>query len=211
MKRLVSVAGTVGLVCALLTTSAQAASATGARQGRIHGIVFAHGASPFRTKSTPLTYHGGAVMDTNTVYAIYWIPSGYSVDPSGAGYEGVIDNYFRNVAADNGKTTNVYFSDTQYTGPSNEFIKYQSSFGGSVNSSGIDPTGAAIDTDSYPASGCRDRYTSVCLTDSQLQTEISNLISARNLPTGHGVEYFLFTPQNVGSCFGSSCAYSYFC
>ncbi|MBV8597216.1 MAG: hypothetical protein JO017_00190, partial [Actinobacteria bacterium] len=29
--------------------------------------------------SIPLTYHGGSVMRTNKTYAIYWVPSGYSV------------------------------------------------------------------------------------------------------------------------------------
>jgi hypothetical protein len=135
-------------------------------------------------------------MHTNSVRAIYWIPSGYSVS---AQYRSLIDGFFANVAADSGKTSNVYYSDTQYYDLSAP-IAYSSSFPGSV-----------IDTNAFPASGCRDSYTSVCLSDSQLQSEISRVVKANGWSTGLGTEYFIFTPKNVGSCFGSSCAYSYFC
>src|SRR5437588_544091 len=124
MKRLASIVGAVGLICALASASAQAASATGARQGRIHGIVFAHSqASRFRPRVNNLSYHGGPVMQAgNTVHAIYWVPGGYSVSTS---YESLINRFFTDVAADTGKTTNVYFSDTQYSS-----IAYNSSFAG---------------------------------------------------------------------------------
>src|SRR5690349_7249401 len=35
-----------------------------------------------------LAYHGGPVMHTNTVYAIYWVPPGYSVS---ANYQTLIN------------------------------------------------------------------------------------------------------------------------
>jgi hypothetical protein len=70
---------------------------------------------------------------------------------------------------------------------------------------------ALTDQDKFPSSGCRDRYIKVCLTDSQLRTELNHLITTTGLPAGLGTVYFLFTPKNVGSCYGSSCAYSYFC
>jgi hypothetical protein len=59
-----------------------------------------------------LKYHGGPVMHTNQVYAVYWDPSGV-IDPA---YESTINRYFGDVAADSlaAKTTNVYWSDTQY-------------------------------------------------------------------------------------------------
>src|SRR4051812_47382229 len=60
----------------------------------------------------PLTYHGGAVMHTNKTYAIYWVPAGESVSTN---YRTLVDGYFQNVAADSGKTTNVYATSAEYT------------------------------------------------------------------------------------------------
>lgn len=192
---------TTCLVAVCLVVAAVAAQAAvakpGAAPGRMRGIVFAHSrAASHRAGSGNLLYHNGPVQHTNAVYAIYWVPSGTSVQ---SGYQSVISGFFSNVAAASGATTNVYYSDTQYYDTTGS-IAYSSSFKGAVN-----------DTDALPASGCKDSYTSTCLTDQQLQTEIAKVISANQLPTGAGVEYFLFTPKNVGSCNGSSCSYSSYC
>jgi hypothetical protein len=144
-----------------------------------------------------LAYHNGPVMHTNVVYAIYWVPSGYSVS---SGYVSTINQFFQNVAADNGKTSNVYFSDTQYTDKTNGNILYNSTFGGYV-----------VDTNPFPTNGCTDSYTSKCLTDAQLRTEIQHVMSAQGWTAGSTHLFFMFTPKNVGSCSGSSCAFSYFC
>ena len=66
-------------------------------------------------------------MHTNTVYAIYWVPSGYSVSTI---YESLINRYFQDEAADSGKLTNVYSADTQYTDGTGS-AAYSSTFGGS--------------------------------------------------------------------------------
>ena len=117
-----------------------------------------------------LTWHGGAVMHSTTVYSIYWAPAGYGYQAS---YGSTIDKYFRDVAADSGKTSNVYAVDTQYTDGSGA-AAYASSFAGSLT-----------DTNAFPASGCTDApYTSVCLTDGQLQAELQGFIAANSLPTG---------------------------
>jgi hypothetical protein len=190
----------VGLLLAAFATSAQAAS-PGAMNpaGKIRGVVPAHGQSSRLPKRTSnLNYNGGPVMHTNTVYAIYWVPPGYTVSSN---YESLINRYFGDVAHDNGLTSNVYFSDTQYydtTSGTRAYIGYNSTFAGSI-----------VDTDAFPANGCSDRYTRVCLTDAQLQAEIKHAIGTR--PTGLGTEYFLFTPKGVGSCVGSQCAFSYYC
>jgi len=160
------------------------------------------------TVSSPgnLTWHTGPVMHTNTTYAIYWIPAGYSVS---ANYTGLIDGYFKNLAAASGAVTNVYTASTQYfdaTGP----VTTQSTFGGSI-----------IDTNPYPASGCTDYVdqtlttkAAMCLTDAQIQTELNRVITAQGWPRGLTNMYFIFTPKNVGSCFDSgstTCAYTYYC
>ena len=54
------------------------------------------------------------------------------------------------------------------------------------------------DTDAYPANGC-SAGGGKCITDAQLQTEISKFVSANGLPTGMGTMYFVYTPSGVAS------------
>jgi hypothetical protein len=130
-------------------------------------------------------------------YAIYWIPSGYSV---ASGYSSVINQYFTDVAADSGKTSNVYYTGTQYYDGSGS-VQYSSSFGGSYT-----------DTNPLPASGCSDSDTAVCLTDAQEQAEIKKDIAAARWTAGPSTEFFLFTAKGIGSCLTSSeCAFTYYC
>ena len=161
------------------------------------------GASPNATKGNTanLAYHLGPVMATgNTTYAIYWVPSGFTVSPN---YRSTIDRFFVDVAADAGLSTNTYFSDTQYTNAAKVKISVKSVFGGSV-----------VDTAPFPASGCTDTVddTSVCLTDAQLAQKIALVVaSTPGWSKGPNNLFFIFTPAGVGSCSGSSCAYSHFC
>jgi hypothetical protein len=134
-------------------------------------------------------------MHTNHAYAIYWQPAGSSVSSN---YDSLINGFFANVAADNGKTSNVYYSDTQYYDTIGS-IAYSSS------------ASSVVDSNAFPASGCSNPYTAVCLTDGQLRTEIDRVVSANGWPRGTGSAYFIFTPKNVGSCYGSACAFTYFC
>jgi hypothetical protein len=163
------------------------------------GYVPAHGVSRDGASSpNDLTYHGGPVMRVIKNYAIYWIPSGYSVS---ANYKTLIDRYFTDVAAASGANTNVYSVETQYydnTGP----IAYSSTFGGSVT-----------DTNPFPANAYGScGGPSKCLSDGQLQTEINNQITAHSWVKSLTTEFFIFTPKNVGSCDGpGSCSYSVFC
>jgi hypothetical protein len=187
------------VACVCAATASAAPPSAHNPVGRVLGVVPAHGkaASHLAGSGGNLTYHNGPVMHANTVYAIYWVPSGYSVSSN---YESLINGYFANVAHDSGLSSNVYYSDTQYYDLSGS-IAYNSAFGGSV-----------VDTNTFPASGCRDSYTSICLTDTQIQNEVSRVVKAQGWATGLGTEFFMFTPKNVGSCFGSSsCAFSYYC
>ena len=142
-----------------------------------------------------LLYHGGPTMTTNKVYDIFWVPSGYSV---ASGYSSTINQFFTDVAHDSGMGSNVYATDTQYSG-----IQYSSTFGGSVT-----------DTNAFPASGC-PLYNglSECLTDSQVIAEIDNQIAANGWTRSATTMFFMFTPNNVGSCFDdlSACAYTAYC
>jgi hypothetical protein len=154
--------------------------------------------------SSPLSNHGGAVMHTNKVYAIYWVPPGYTVS---ANYRSLIDGYFQNVAADSGKTTNVYATSAEYSdggGPA----AYSSTFGGSI-----------VDTQAYPTSGCTNTNPqtgspfATCLLDSQITTEIDRVAVAQGWPRNGTTMFFMFTARNVGTCFsgGTTCFAQYFC
>jgi IPT/TIG domain len=199
MKRTIAFATLIGALAvgvALVSSSASAVtSAAPQTPSHIKGVVPVIG-KQFPGAGNPLVYHGGPVMTTNKTYAIYWKPSGYSI---ASGYDTTINQFFTDVAADNGKSTNVYAVDTQYSS-----IQYSSAFGGSFT-----------DTNAFPVSGC-PLYggLSECLTDAQIQAEINNVIATEGWTKNGTNMFFMFTPQNVGSCFdssGSECAYTAYC
>ena len=149
--------------------------------------------------SGQLTWHGGPVMHSNRVYAIYWVPSGYSIS---ANYRSIIDGFFTNVAADSGKTTNVYATDAEY-GDGSGSGAYNTTFAGST-----------LDTQVFPANGCTNAPFSTCLTGAQLANEISRVALAQGWTRNATTLFFMFTPRNVGSCFdasGSECFASQYC
>jgi hypothetical protein len=136
-----------------------------------------------------LTYHGGQVFTSPpTVHNIYWVPPGYTV---AAGYQSVVDGFIENLSADSGKTTNVFYSDTQYTDGTGAHIAAGMSFGGS-----------ATVTDPFPASGCTDSALpgSECLTDNQIANEIAATAAAHGWSVSFPNMYNVLLPRNVGSC-----------
>jgi hypothetical protein len=187
-------------VAAALTGSLQ--TAHGSPPSHIAGVVPTIGHVGPQDQCNPpcgsgdLLYHGGPTMTTNNVYAIFWVPGGYSV---ASGYQSTINQFFTDVAHDSGMGTNVYSVATQYSG-----IQYSSTFGGSVT-----------DTNAFPTSGCL-LYNGLteCLTDAQIIAEIDNQINANGWTRNATNMFFMFTPNNVGSCFdsgGGSCAYTAYC
>jgi hypothetical protein len=199
-RRLAVILGSAFLLAAAAVMPAAAASRNEGQ--RMLGVVppIVHGAKPARpTKTNNLTYHGGPVQHGSRTYSIYWGPA----NAWDAGYASTINSYFANVAHDSGKTSNVYYSDTQYTDGAGA-IAYNVIAGATY-----------MDTAAYPANGCSDRATSICLSDSQLQSEIQRVMTLNGWTAvgsdGIQNEYFVFTPRGVGSCAGSSCAYSTYC
>jgi hypothetical protein len=72
--------------------------------------------------------------------------------------------------------------------------------------------GFFVDTAPYPASGCTDSATpGNCITDAQVQAEISKVMTAKGWIGGLNKMFLLFTSSGEGSCFGSFCAYVYYC
>jgi len=212
VRRLLSVLGVVLVLTVAWVAPAMAAPPSPASPAgppeRALGIVHvrgqAHAARPRQTNN--LSYHGGPVMLTgNVTYTIFWAGSNanWGDSPNAPQYIPTIRGYFANVAAASGSHSNVYSTDTQYYDTSNTHIAYSSSVGLSTT-----------DTTPYPANGCTDKATTICLSDAQLQTELINVMTAKGwTASSGGVQnmFFIFTPKGVGSCVGSSCAYTSYC
>lgn len=144
-----------------------------------------------------LLYRGGPVLSAaHTVYFIYWLPGGYSVSSR---YRSLIDGFMGNVAADGNKATNVYSSVRQYKDAQERNVVYQLNFGGSV-----------IDTSPFPASGCTNPTTAVCLNDTQIRSKLATIMSNQGWVSGFDKIYFLMLPKNVGSCYDGTNAYCSF-
>lgn len=135
--------------------------------------------------SSNLQYNGGPVMHSDANYAIYWEPSGYSTTST---FKNIVGGYFGNVAAASGATTNDYSVTTQYYDGSGN-IAYSASNGGST-----------VDTTPYPSSGCVSTSLGPCISDSQLQTEVSKVVAAHGWPHGLGAVYFVYFPPGVTTC-----------
>lgn len=160
------------------------------------------GGAAAKTVASPVSYHGGPVQHGATEIAIFWYPPGYYMTPA---YRGLVDSYFTDVSAGNYTHGNVYSVATQYydlsgSGGSKNFVGYQIGFGGQI-----------IDHDTYPTTSTCPNYTlddgsttTACITDSQVEVEVSKLAAARKLPTGLGEEYFVYLPQHVGECMDPS-------
>ena len=54
--------------------------------------------------------------------------------------------------------------------------------------------GSTVDTNPYPASGCVSTSGGPCITDAQLQTELSKVVAAKGWPKGMNTMYFVYFP-----------------
>jgi outer membrane protein assembly factor BamB len=166
------------------------------QQAALHG----HG---HRSQSDALLYNGGPVMQSGSVnYAIFWEPptlqDGESTGVS-ATYNSLLERYF----SDSGGSS-LYGTATQYYDAFTGHIVNNSSFGG-----------AWVDTAPYPASDCTDSATpGGCLTDAQIEAEVTQAMSVNGWTGGMNHMFFVFTSDGEGSCFDSSnnaCSFTYYC
>jgi hypothetical protein len=188
------------LAALVLAVTASSGAAAGPVSGRPAGIV-PHSGQPAQLQAPAL---GKAIGPTGSPKALG--PTALTFDGA---YQSVINQYFTDVAADSGGVDNVYGVDTQYyDNPGTVHIQYSSTFGGSY-----------VDHDPLPKNGCDDGVDAFCVTDSQLQAEIQNVMTAKGWTGGLDHMFFLMTPNGVGSCFdGFSgecstnvyCAYHYY-
>lgn len=152
-----------------------------------------------------LTYQGGPIMTGDNLYAIFWIPlalqNGGATGLS-AKYQAVAKQFLADYPSHG-----IANNSTQYYSTKSGVNKYFLGTGKLVAS--------YVDTNPYPTSGCSDSYTpGNCITDSQLQTEIQNVMTLKGWTGGLNKMYLVFTSTGEGSCFdntSSSCAYAQYC
>jgi IPT/TIG domain len=173
---------TVGYQPPIAQTRTEQTAAAAAPAGR-------HEARAASSESKLLTYHGGPVMTSNTNYPLYWAPGGESAYP--AGYIAGIDRWFADLAHDSGGLLNTDSILVQYGDSEGGFGNYESHFGGPL-----------IDTDPYPADGCK--AASTCLTDEQLRVELRSYVEGHGLPADLAHEYFVLLPPGVSTCYETS-------
>jgi PKD repeat protein len=146
---------------------------------------------------TNMDYNGGPVMPSNTDYMVLWSPTGLGAYP--AGYVSGLETFFTDLAHDSGGHQNVDSVSAQYNDLTGAFSQYQTTFGG-----------ALVDTDPYPPTQCPVGGVGVtgtvtaCLTDPQIQTELTHFVTSLGLKTDLSHEYFLLTPPLVETCFTNS-------
>ncbi|HTY96141.1 MAG TPA: IPT/TIG domain-containing protein [Solirubrobacteraceae bacterium] len=181
-------------VAAYLVTASSAFAVVLHLPGRTLGYQPPNSQSATTTKrasaeSKRLTYHGGPVMTSNTNYPLFWAPSGEAAYP--AGYVSGIDRWFGDLAHDSGGRLNTDSVLVQYGDSEGGFGNYSSHFGGPL-----------IDTDPYPASGCK--AAAVCLTDEQLRVELQSYVEGHALAADLAHEYFVLLPPGVSTCYEAS-------
>ncbi len=158
---------------------------------------------PFATGA--LTYNGGPIMTGENLYAIFWIPAtlqnGGSTSLT-AKYQSVAKTFLSDYPYHG-----IANNSTQYYSISGTVTKYFTAKGGMV--------GTVVDTDPYPTSGCTDSVTGTnCITDAQLQAEISKVMTAQGWTPGLNKMFIVFTSTGEGSCTdgtSTTCAYSQYC
>ena len=140
-----------------------------------------------------LAYFGGPVMYAGTqTIPIFWEPPALqdgtpeAVDPH---YNELIQRFLEDVGGHG-----LYNNLTQYyqvVGGHKRYI---------VNSSGF--LQAILDTTAYPpaAGSCAANSLANCITDTQIQTEIANVVTAGSLPIGYSTMYMVFTDPLEASC-----------
>jgi len=188
-------AGTVGI----LAVAAPSASAMIKVLSNGHAVSYAPLRSAAAGTIVPdyMDYNGGPVMPSNTDYMLMWSPQGLSAYPDGFVFG--ISRYFTDLAHDSGGNQNVDSVGPQYNDLTGAAARYDVHFGGVL-----------VDTDPYPASQCpANGPVTNCLTDAQIQQEITSFVTSRHLPTDLSHEYFLLTPPHVESCFSGNKATNY--
>jgi hypothetical protein len=136
-------------------------------------------------------YNGGPVMQAGTrTVPVFWEPSTLQSGASAtvdSNYNSLIERYLNDLGG-----SALYNNLTQYYGTSTKYI---------VNSSGV--LQAIVDTNPYPAAAAACTSNSVvdCMSDAQIQSELSSVIGAHSIPTNYRTLYAVFLAPNEAECF----------
>jgi PKD repeat protein len=183
-----------------------------ARQTGARPITSATRATNTAVDPNGLLYNGGPVLHTTAPYLVYWAPSGTTIAASS---RNVLTRYMTDIGQDSANPSDVYAYRVlpQYTDGSGAAGQGQAFSSGSqvIDDSHVYP---AVDpTTCTPA---EQHGFTACITDAQIQAELSRLITVDGLPSGMGADapiYFVVTPANVNVCMngGGGCASDTFC
>jgi uncharacterized repeat protein (TIGR02543 family) len=153
----------------------------------------------------PITYGGGPVMDTTstpvTITPIYWTSSPSSFAPT---YQGITEKFISDIAAASGSSTDFlsvltqYYSGTSSTPILNSFVA-----GTPINDTDTYPTSGGCTADTGAVYSDSSGY-SACLTNAQIETEISSVLSAHSLPSDLNHLYLMYLPKGVESCLATA-------
>ena len=174
------------------------------------------------TCAQALVYQGGSVVHGENDYLFFWAPSNLTSSWTQAqttqwnAYKAGMATWLSDLASqDNTNGTPISVTQEYYdssgAGGGNSYIPFNVQNEGSLNDTAAAPSSGCTDSDSSPVT---PDPISLCLTDAQLTDELKSYVAAHSLPTGLNTEYFMLTPQGIGSCddgTSASCAYSQYC
>lgn len=169
------------------------APATHPRHTAIHSLPVPGSRRVIPAGTSPVTYHGGPVVQNGTTYVIFWLPAGFHFEPAGSEpgasdtrYETLIQRYFDDVGG-----SSFFNVVTQY---------YDNATGYMPNSSQLG--GVYADTTAYPTTP---------LADQDIQHEVSRAMLANGWAPGADHFYFVYTGYGVQSCDASGCSGTDYC
>lgn len=179
----------VGAVGGVVAPGALGGARAARPQSETNGGPGLSGSSP-GGGTPPLLYGGGPVMHDVVTQVVAWAPS---ADPFPSGYVSGYEHYLADTSTALGLSSNISALAAQYVDASGSAL------------SSLTNNAAINDTDAYPSSGgCTVTGTSVCLTESQILTELTHVIGADALPVDESHSYIVLLPPGIDSCFDST-------
>lgn len=146
-----------------------------------------------------IPFAGGPIMQTDTVYLIFWLPTDTSFDSNAAdgvgNYETLLQNFFSNVSG-----TTYYSIAGQYSGTCSSNPCFVQNSPAAVRVGGT-----FVDTRPYAhADGTAVAGTQTDpLLDADIQHEVQSIMTQNGLSDGIGAEYFVYTANGIQECFGT--------
>jgi hypothetical protein len=211
MKRSLFMLGAAALLTGSIAAGTAASASTPASGGlTAHHVHFlltpsahhkVHAYADERQGSPPLVDHGGPIMKTEKSYAIFWDPGKLQ---DGTPTQGITKKYK--------KLIKRYFNDVN----GSSFFKIQHQYASQGQApSKTDFAAVWIDHTPFPKNHCS--YSDVgsnCVTDADIQARVVADAQAHGISTSDTKMFFVYTPQDEGSCFDAGCsapAYEYYC